>query len=63
LNGQHRASSASVLLNNQEVISEKSLNQTIATVRVPVTINQLNNQVTIAVKSDPGAQVTVLILP
>lgn len=61
--GGNRASSVSVLLNNHEVIGEKDLNQTIASVRVPVTLNQLTNQVAITVKSGPGAHVTVLVLP
>jgi hypothetical protein len=61
--GEHLASSVSVLLNGDEVIGEKNLNQTIAAIRVPVTLNQLTNQITVTVKSDPGANVTVLVLP
>lgn len=61
--GAHRASSVSVMLNNDEVIGEKNLNRTIPAVRVPMTLNRVTNQLMITVKSDPGAQVTVLVLP
>jgi hypothetical protein len=61
--GAHRASSVSVLLNNNEVIGDKNLNQTVPSVRVPVTLSQAKNQLTITVKSNPGAQVMALVLP
>jgi len=63
VHGEHRASSVSVRLNSDEVIGEKNLNQKIAALRIPVTIKQKTNQVTIAVKSGPGARITVLVLP
>jgi hypothetical protein len=61
--GAHRAASAVVSLNNHQVIGERDLNQTIASVRVPITLDQATNQLTVVLKSDPGARVTVLILP
>ena len=61
--GTHRASSVSVMLNDKEVIGDRDLNQTIASVRVPIALNQLTNQLTMTMKSDPGAQIMVLVLP
>jgi hypothetical protein len=61
--GGHRAASAVVSLNDHEVIGTKDLNETIAVVRVPITLPYTTNQVAVTVRADPGSEVTVLVLP
>jgi hypothetical protein len=60
--GARRAARVSVFLNRKEVLGETTLNRTVAAVRVPVTLKEVTNQISVAVKFDRGALVTVLVL-
>ena len=61
--GTRRAASAVVAINGHDVIGPNDLNETVPAIRVPISVQQASNQVMITVRSGPGAEVTVLILP
>ncbi|MGH7486892.1 MAG: hypothetical protein ACREMY_15015, partial [bacterium] len=59
--GKHRVSSAVVTVNGQDLITERTLNQGIARVEVPVVLKQ-DNTITAKLTGAPAGQILIVIM-